>query len=142
MALPSSGQLSLSQIANEQQISLYNVSLRNMSSTAGFGTPDRVSDFYGWTRPSGSTYSPVMYNVALSDPCSGMYVDIYVDDQTREYVYTKDRGATFIYVKKPIFVYAYGWEDYYSGEYYYDEIMVYAYGYKYYGGLTSRCAPY
>lgn len=142
MALPSSGQLSLSQIANEQQIGLYNVSLRSMSSTAGFGTPDAVSDFYGWSQPRGSTYSLIIRNVILNDPCAGIPVDIYTDDRTGEYVYSKDRGATFTYILKPIFVYQYGWMDYYTGEYYYDEIMVYAYGYEYYGGLTSPCAPY
>lgn len=48
MALPSSGQLSLSDIANEQEIALSNVSLRSMSSTAGFTTPDSVSEFYDY----------------------------------------------------------------------------------------------
>ena len=48
MALQSSGQISLSDIANEQEIALSNVSLRSMSSTAGFTTPDSVSEFYGY----------------------------------------------------------------------------------------------
>jgi hypothetical protein len=141
MALPPYGQLSLSQIANEQQLSLYNISLRSMSSDAGFGTPDAVSDFYGWAKPSSSTYSLIMYNVMLNDPCSGTMVSIYMDDKSGEYAYSQD-GANFTYIRKPIFVYASGWTDYYTGEYYYDEIMVYTYGYEYYGGTTSRCAPY
>lgn len=49
MALPSSGQLGFSSIAGELSISLSNVSLRNMSSTAGFSTPDYVSEFYGYS---------------------------------------------------------------------------------------------
>ena len=48
MALVSSGQLSLSDIANEQGVSLSNVSLGSMSDTAGFSEPDAVSDFYGY----------------------------------------------------------------------------------------------
>lgn len=141
MALPSSGQLSLSQIATEQQIGLYNVSLRSMSSTAGFGTPDAVSDFYGWAQPRGSTYSVLMHNLSLGSPCSGNYINIYVDDQTGEYVYSSDE-RTYTYIKKPIFAYAPGWQDYYSGDWYWDEILIYAWGYEYYGGMTSPCAPY
>lgn len=56
MALPSSGQLSLSDIANEQDIALSNVSLRSMSSTAGFTTPDSVSEFYGYSSYSNTRY--------------------------------------------------------------------------------------
>ena len=48
MALPSSGQLSLSDIQTEQGGS-GQASLRSMSSTAGFSTPDNISDFYGWS---------------------------------------------------------------------------------------------
>jgi hypothetical protein len=48
MALPSSGQLSFSQIgAAVGASSPY--SLRSMSATAGFSTPDAVSEFYGFT---------------------------------------------------------------------------------------------
>lgn len=49
MALPSSGQLSLSDIATELSVSLSNVSLRSMSNTAGFSSPDAVSEFYGYS---------------------------------------------------------------------------------------------
>ncbi len=49
MALPTSGPLSFSMIANEQGISLSNVSLRSMSVTAGFTTPDAISEFYGYS---------------------------------------------------------------------------------------------
>jgi hypothetical protein len=52
MALPSSGQLSISQIRNEQvnnggYASSY--SLRQLSINAGFSTPDAISDFYGYS---------------------------------------------------------------------------------------------
>lgn len=59
MALPSSGQLSLQDIANEQGVTLSNVSLRSMSNTAGFSVPDAVSEFYG--------YSSAKYYWDLSD---------------------------------------------------------------------------
>lgn len=49
MALQSSGQISLSDIANEQGVGLSNVSLRSMSNTAGFSTPDAISEFYGYS---------------------------------------------------------------------------------------------
>jgi len=56
MALVSSGQLSLSDIANEQGVSLSNVSLGSMSDTAGFSEPDAVSDFYGYASYTNSHY--------------------------------------------------------------------------------------
>ena len=55
MALVSSGQLSLSDIANEQGVSLSNVSLGSMSDTAGFSEPDAVSDFYGYASYTNSS---------------------------------------------------------------------------------------
>ena len=47
MPLPSSGQLSISAIRTELQTS--NSSLRGLSSLAGFGTPDAISEFYGYS---------------------------------------------------------------------------------------------
>ena len=52
MALPTSGQLSFSMIAGELGVGTP-FSLRNMSSNAGFGTPDGVSDFYGYSGGGG-----------------------------------------------------------------------------------------
>jgi hypothetical protein len=49
MALPTSGPLSFSAIANELGTLLSNVSLRGMSNSAGFSTPDAVSEFYGYS---------------------------------------------------------------------------------------------
>jgi hypothetical protein len=48
MALPNSGPLSFSAIAEELGVILSNVSLRNMSNIAGFSIPDAVSEFYGY----------------------------------------------------------------------------------------------
>lgn len=56
MALPSSGQLSLQDIANEQGVTLSNVSLRSMSNTAGFVVPDAVSEFYGYASYTNGYY--------------------------------------------------------------------------------------
>ena len=65
MALPTSGQLSLKDIGVEQGITAGNqASLRSMSSTAGYSTPDTVSEFYGYsagdniTASWGTSYSP------------------------------------------------------------------------------------
>ena len=56
MALPASGPISSSQIANELSDPAP-FSLREMSSTAGFSTPDAMSDFYGY----GNTYTEFYY---------------------------------------------------------------------------------
>jgi hypothetical protein len=50
MALPSSGQISISQIRTELGTS--DGSLRNLSSLAGFSTPDAMSEFYGYSSES------------------------------------------------------------------------------------------
>jgi hypothetical protein len=47
MALPSSGQLSINDIRTELGTS--EGSLRSLSSTAGFSTPDAISEFYGYS---------------------------------------------------------------------------------------------
>ena len=52
MALPTSGQLSFSMIAGELGVGTP-FSLHNMLSNAGFGTPDGVSDFYGYSAGGG-----------------------------------------------------------------------------------------
>lgn len=49
MALQSSGPISLSDIATEQGISTTNISLRSMSNTAGFASPDAITEFYGYS---------------------------------------------------------------------------------------------
>jgi len=66
MALPTSGSLSFSAIANELNISLENVSLRSMSNSAGFSTPDSVSEFYGYINEDVTLYFVVRNKVAKS----------------------------------------------------------------------------
>ena len=55
MPLQSSGQIKMSEIANEQGVSLSNVSLGSMSDTAGFTEPDAISEFYGYSSSQPST---------------------------------------------------------------------------------------
>jgi hypothetical protein len=48
MALPSSGPISGSQIANELSVAATNISLGGMADSASFIAPDAYSDFYGY----------------------------------------------------------------------------------------------
>ncbi len=61
MALPSSGQLSLSEIATEYGVTQSNVSLSTMSVDIGLTPQHAVSEFYG--RSAGPTYTPLGYTV-------------------------------------------------------------------------------
>lgn len=63
MSLPPSGPLSINQIRNELGSS--SGSLRTLSSLAGFSTPDKISDFYG--------YGPTPVNTIVYAPSSGLY---------------------------------------------------------------------
>jgi hypothetical protein len=83
MALPGSGQLSLGDIAGELLAS-QPYSLRSMSDTAGFSTPDAVSDFYGYS--GGVTYTYYAY-YAAADPCNYEYYDIYEGSDGVYYAY-------------------------------------------------------
>ena len=79
MALPTSGPLSFTMIANELGV-FTPFSLRNMSSNAGFGTPDAVSDFYGY----GPTCQP--YGTFLYSSCEGCAeIYHYADGSCGEY---------------------------------------------------------
>lgn len=66
MALQTSGAISLSDIATEQGISTSNMSLRSMSNTAGFSTPDSITEFYGWSNYTNSHY----YDLSVSSGTS------------------------------------------------------------------------
>jgi hypothetical protein len=104
MALPGSGQLSFSAIAGELGVSLSNVSLRNMSSSASFSTPDRVSDFYGYSSGGGVTYT--YYNSFYAgDPCYYDYKDIYLGSDG---IYYAPIGATLY----PMFAITQFWYEY------------------------------
>ena len=91
MALPGSGQLSFSAIAGELGVSLSNVSLRSMSSTAGKSTPDAVSEFYGYGAIT-YTYYAGWY---LDNPCYYDYYDIVYGSDGKYYV--DSGGYTLMY---------------------------------------------
>ena len=61
MPLPSSGQLSLSEIATEYGVTQSNVSLATMSVDIGLTPQHAVSEFYG--RSAGPSYTPLGYTV-------------------------------------------------------------------------------
>lgn len=63
MALQSSGQISLNDIATEIGLTPP-FSLRSMSSTAGFSSPDTISDFYGYS--AGPVLAPSYYFVVAN----------------------------------------------------------------------------
>ena len=70
MPLQSSGQITMQDIANEQGVTLSNVSLRSMYNTAGFAIPDAISEFYGY-----SSYSNDYFyrNDGVNDYVSGTW---------------------------------------------------------------------
>ena len=57
MALPSSGQISINDIRVELGASATNQSLRAFSNTAGFTTPDAISEFYGYSNLTSFSYN-------------------------------------------------------------------------------------
>lgn len=109
MSLPSSGRLSVGDIKYEMRKNwaLRNTnsdySLRTLSSLAGFGTPDRVTDFYGYTGPQDinmSVYEPggEFWAPCYSGPTylGGWFVDhfCYIENQTTGYATTLTFGGT------------------------------------------------
>lgn len=71
MALPTDGPLSFSMIGVELGASTP-YSLRNMSSTAGFSTPDAVSEFYGYG-PGGGL---IMFYISPGTNASGKVCEL------------------------------------------------------------------
>lgn len=96
MALPTSGPLSFSAIANELGTPLSNVSMRGMSNSAGFSTPDAVSEFYGY---SGGGLIAVSWRYATrraSTACAAVPTTFYSDSSspmTATAVYTDVDGT-------------------------------------------------
>jgi hypothetical protein len=89
MALPSGGQLRFGDIGTELGISISNLSLRSMSSTVGFSTPDSVSEFWGYINLS------FIDNFVAGDPCSYEYFDIYYGNVDGFYYYYN--GSSYQY---------------------------------------------
>lgn len=80
MALPTSGPLSFSAIAEQLQASSP-YSLRSMSSDAGFQAPDAVSDFYGYGPSECPAYGTFLYSSC--NGCEEIYH--YADGSCGEY---------------------------------------------------------
>lgn len=127
MALPGSGQLGLGAIAGELGVSLSNVSLRSISSTAGFSTPDYVSEFYGYSAATGYSYTTstisfpstsgyTLYNGGWE--FAGSYPAEPDDDYTFDPIlldttfYLNGGGSSNLYVNSNGWVsLSYGWSD-------------------------------
>lgn len=90
MALPNSGQLSFSAIADILSLPISNVSLRNMSNQAGFSSPDSVSEFYGYSPGGGPKLLLLSYSGKEELVCSEKQIEVYSDNED----FTK---ATFLY---------------------------------------------
>jgi hypothetical protein len=88
MALPTSGPLSFSAIA-EQLSAQSPYSLRSMSSDAGFQTPDTVSDFYGYGPSECPAYGTFLYSSC--NGCEEIYH--YADGSCGEYTEIVDYNS-------------------------------------------------
>ena len=82
MALPTSGPLSFSAIANELGTSLSNVSLRGMSNSAGFSIPDAVSEFYGYSGGGLIAVSWGYNSRRIGSSCFAMPTTFYADNSS------------------------------------------------------------
>ena len=78
MALPTSGPLSFTDIAGELSFSSP-YSLRSMSSTAGFSTPDAVSEFYGYSGGGLIAVSWGYSTIRVSNACRALPTQFYAD---------------------------------------------------------------
>lgn len=104
MALPGSGELSFTAIASELGTGTP-CSLRSMSSTAGFATPDSVSEFYGYSSNT-ITYTYVGTWLA-DDPCFYNYIDIYIGNDNIYYAYYNNQMYTMFAITNIWYEYLY-----------------------------------
>lgn len=89
MALPISGPLSFSAVAEQLQVSSP-YSLRSMSNIAGFSSPDSVSEFYGYSPGGGPKLLLLSYSGKEESVCDAKKIEVYSDNED----FTK---ATFLY---------------------------------------------
>ena len=87
MPLPSSGPISGSQIGTAVGASAP-YSLRSMSSTAGFSSPDAMSEFYGYS----SSYNVTIYSKAGASPNSSY--DLYYSPDNVNWSYAVDGASS------------------------------------------------
>jgi hypothetical protein len=88
MPLPSSGPISGSQIGTELGISTGPYSLRNMSASASFSSPDAMSEFYGYS----SAYNVTIYSRAGATPNSSY--DLYYSPDNTNWSYAVDGASS------------------------------------------------
>lgn len=136
MALQSSGPIRISEISAELGYNSY--SLRTLSESAGFYTPDAMSEFYGYSAIPEFQITELQ-NVYLYDPCYGILVNVYYNTSTYFWAWSTD-GITFNYFDPGEYVYYYSWED--PPYYVYEAYFVDLYGYYFDGMSYSTCAPY
>jgi len=138
MALPSSGQISISQIRTELETS--NGSLRYLSFIAGFSTPDSMSEFWGY---SNVTYTLLYIDAVPGDMCSGVFKDIYYGSDG-VYYYTNPGGGggyTPVY-NADLYWYIYEYSDGFDYVWQGYETNQYSTEFTYNGNYLSPCSPY
>lgn len=85
MALPTSGQLTLSDINLELATgATQNLSLRSMSSDAGFSAPDNVSEFYGYSN------APTISDITVSRSFQYPYVVTDITSSSFDQTFSTD----------------------------------------------------
>jgi len=97
MPLPSSGQISLGDIANEFDYELTNISLRTLSQKASKGQPDAVSEFYNFTYnyPTVQIVNQVWFSESLRRK---KYVDgVVIPDGTTPNEWTDVGGGRYAF---------------------------------------------
>lgn len=134
MALQSSGQISLNDIRAELGAATTNVSLGAMSDTAGFAAEDKISDFYGYSHVTYSTFTGSLRANTSSLVCSNSI------NQT--YYHNNGSGGNDTYVEINDYVYSdTGLSNKLAGGYYkvstpsYDWIRVNGFGRVYDTGI-------
>lgn len=100
MALPSSGPISGSQIANELSVAATNISLGGMADSASFSAPDAYSDFYGYANLT--SYTGSAFQVSNKFICTQTLNVTYYHDgggiipTVGDTIYTNSGGTTVI----------------------------------------------
>jgi len=107
-----------------------------MSSTAGFFTPDSVSEFYGYS--PGPTYTFYDYGYTF-DPCEGSY-ELYEGSDGNWYK-SFNGGASYILSTGDIF-FTFGFYDFEYGQFvYYGYYLDFGLSFSFWGNIESFCAP-
>lgn len=144
MALPGQGNsLSIGQIGQELGLGASNLSLRNLSGIAEFGTPDSISEFFGYSAGGGGgTGDFFIYTsyVSFDDPCSGKFGDVWSNNVDGGYWITSD-GKTFEPFVGMFFVASF--QDYETGDWFWETYRVDSRGrISMLGTAKSPCGPY